>query len=278
MLISVPDTLTINQSDKYIMSIRLQPDGLSFSAYMPSVPGSFFIRKAEFDHALSYGEAFKEFFYAHDFLTWSYRKVYFVVDFPQFTMVPAQVFDEKQQEEFLAFNFSQPENRCLHNTLEEENMVVVYGMDNDTYEFCSRSFIDPLFVHSASLLIPFWKKQSMASFSANMFAVISPKRIDVFCYRQDKPVFINSFSVGTTEDILYYLLYIWRSTGMDQYKDQLFIYGEGGKGQTKQEIIEALNPYLRRVEAGGIPADAYLLGDEIMHTPVDLIALSTCES
>ncbi|MDL2209170.1 DUF3822 family protein, partial [Parabacteroides sp. OttesenSCG-928-O15] len=192
MLISVPDTLTINQSDKYIMSIRLQPDGLSFCAYMPSVPGSFFIRKAEFNHALSYGEAFKEFFYAHDFLTWSYRKVYIVVDFPQFTMVPGQVFDEKQKEELLAFNFSQPESRCLHNTLEDEDMVFVYGMDNDTYEFCSRSFIDPQFVHSASLLIPFWKKQSIASFSANMFAVISPKRIDVFCYRQEKPMFINS--------------------------------------------------------------------------------------
>lgn len=278
MLISVPDALTINHSDKYIMSIRLQPDGLSFSAYIPFVPGSFFIRRAEFNHALSYGEAFKEFFYAHDFLTWSYRKVYIVVDFPQYTMVPGKVFDEKQKEEFLSFHFSRPENRCLHDEVGEEEMVLVYGMDNDTYEFCARSFIAPTFIHSVSLLIPFWKKQSMASSTAKMYAAISADRITVCCYRQDKLVFANTLSVGNTQDMLYYLLSIWRTTGMDQHTDQLFLYGDGEEGQAKSELLEALAPYLRQAEAGGIPSDIYLLGDEIAHTPIDLIALSLCES
>ena len=36
MTISIPDTLTTDNSEKYIVSIRLRSGGLSFSAYSPS--------------------------------------------------------------------------------------------------------------------------------------------------------------------------------------------------------------------------------------------------
>ncbi|MDL2256087.1 DUF3822 family protein [Parabacteroides sp. OttesenSCG-928-G06] len=278
MLISVPDTLTVNNSDKYIMSIRLQPDGLSFSGYIPFTPGSFFFRRVELNRSLSYSEALKEFFFAHDFLTWTYKKVRIVVDTPQYTPVPDAVFIEKQKENFLDFNFSHPENKCLYDKIEDEGMVIVYGINNETYEFCARSFIDPLFIHSASTLFPYWKRQSVVSPDGKMYAVLSPKRIDIFCYQPDKVTFINSFTIDSPEDIIYYILYVWRSTGMDQHKDLLFLYGEGEEGDQKGNIIETISKYLRHAEIGAIPSDAYLLGEEIIHTPMDLVALSICES
>lgn len=45
MTISIPDTLTTDNSEKYIVSIRLRSGGLSFSGYDPSAGGSFFIGK-----------------------------------------------------------------------------------------------------------------------------------------------------------------------------------------------------------------------------------------
>ena len=49
MTISIPDTLTTDNSEKYIVSIRLRSGGLSFSGYDPSAGGSFFYRETEFD-------------------------------------------------------------------------------------------------------------------------------------------------------------------------------------------------------------------------------------
>ena len=45
MTISIPDTLTTDNSEKYIVSIRLRSGGLSFSGYDPSAGGSFFYRE-----------------------------------------------------------------------------------------------------------------------------------------------------------------------------------------------------------------------------------------
>ena len=39
MTISIPDTLTTDNSEKYIVSIRLRSGGLSFSGYDPSAGG-----------------------------------------------------------------------------------------------------------------------------------------------------------------------------------------------------------------------------------------------
>jgi len=54
MTISIPDTLTTDNSEKYIVSIRLRSGGLSFSGYDPSAGGSFFYRETEFDRSLSF--------------------------------------------------------------------------------------------------------------------------------------------------------------------------------------------------------------------------------
>ena len=54
MTISIPDTLTTDNSEKYIVSIRLRSGGLSFSGYDPSAGGSFFDRETDFDRAVSF--------------------------------------------------------------------------------------------------------------------------------------------------------------------------------------------------------------------------------
>lgn len=60
MTISIPDTLTTDNSEKYIVSIRLRSGGLSFG-YDPSAGGSFFYRETEFDRAVSFISSLKEF-------------------------------------------------------------------------------------------------------------------------------------------------------------------------------------------------------------------------
>jgi hypothetical protein len=49
MAVSIPDTLTVNTSERYILSIRIHPDGFSFSAAIPSKSNSFFYHEIEFD-------------------------------------------------------------------------------------------------------------------------------------------------------------------------------------------------------------------------------------
>lgn len=274
MTISLPDTLTMGNSEKYKVSIRLWSGGLSFSGYVPSVGNTFFYREAEFDLTKPYVSSLKDFFFAHDFLTWMYKRVRVIAVSPQYTLVPDTFFTEEKKEQFLSYHFSVPEKRVLVDSLKEDNAKVVYGLDEEVYEFCSRSLVNPDFFQHITPQLIFWKKQSQGALPGQMYVVLHQKMMDVACYAQGHLLFANTFDVEQPEDMLYYILYVWRQVGMDQQKDQLRLFGEAS---LRNRIIHTLRTYLQHISPVDIPSDTYLIGEDIVQAPMDLISLSVCE-
>lgn len=274
MIISVPDQLTADNSEKYTMSIRLRSGGLSFSGYSPSVSESFFFRDIEFDRTKPYVSSLKEFFFENDFLTYLYKRIHVVNVSPQYTLVPETVFEEKRKQDLLSFAFFSPEERCLNNQLEEEEAELLFGIDEEVYEFCSRSLVSPRFVHHLSPLLSLWKKQSRSRIPKQLYVVLHRKMMDVACYAQGKLLFVNSFEYEQPDDILYYILYVWKQAGMDQRKDQLRIFGQA---DFRNAVTSTLRNYLQYIDPLEMPSEAYLLGPEIVQAPLDLTALFLCE-
>lgn len=272
MTIRIPDTLTTDNSGKYIVSIRLKPDGLSFSGYIPSVPESFFVSEVAFERGEALLAALQEIFYAHEFLTWSYKEVRVVVCSARFTLIPDALYDEKKKEDVLSFLFTQEETRCVTNVLKEEQARLVFGMDNEVYEFCTRSFIHPQFIHPVTPLLVWWKEHSRTSLPRKMYVSFYEKLVGIICYDQGNLLFVNSFPVEHPEDALYYILYVWKQVGLDQEKDLLC-----HAGMKMPQIIDTLQRYLRHIYPVKIPSGFYLSGKEIQQTPIDLIALTVCE-
>lgn len=275
MTISSPDMLTIDSSEKYVVSIRFEPDGLSFSGYNPSEKESFFYQKVNFDRSKDYLSSLKEYFFAHGFLTYTYKRVYVLPITSQYTIVPETVFEENEKDQFLTFCFSNPEKKVLSNSLKDESAEIVFGMNEDLYDFCFRSLVNPVFIHYLCPLLSLWKKQSKLHFSKQMFVTIHQKMMDIICYEQGKLLFINSFDYTHSNDVLYYILYVWKQVGMNQQIDQLSITGNK---KMLGEITNTLRIYLQHVKPMEIPLDAYMLGGNVMIAPMDLISLFLCES
>lgn len=274
MTISIPDTLTADNSEKYILSIRLRSDGLSFSGYSPSESESFFYRNVEFDRTKPYIASLKEFFFEHEFLTYAYKRTNLVCVSPQYTLVPEEVFSDRQKSDLLSFTFLSPESKCMNNLLARESAEVVFGIDEEVYEFCSRSLINPAFIHHITPQLVLWKQQSRVLIPRQLYVVLHRKMMDVVCYAQGNLLFANTFEYDKPDDILYYILYVWKQVGMDQEKDQLHLYGGVS---LRNNITLTLRNYIQYISPAEIPSDAYLLGAEIVQAPLDLIALSVCE-
>ncbi|MEG1544856.1 MAG: DUF3822 family protein [Tannerellaceae bacterium] len=274
MTISIPDTLTTDNSEKYSVSIRLSSGGLSFSGYDTLTSGHFFYRSVEFDRSKPFLASLKEFFFAHSFLAYTYKHTYVVCVSPEYALVPDAMFDEDQQESMQSFNFSAPQAHCLSNPLKEEHARLLFGMDEEVYEFCSRSLANPRFVHSVTPLLCLWKRQSSHQLSKKMYVVIHRKAMDVVCYAQGKLLFANSFEAEQSSDRLYYILHVWRQVGMNQLKDQLFLSGET---VLRTGVEQTLQAYLQNIALIEIPSEAYLMGTDVAKAPADLIALATCE-
>jgi alpha-glucosidase (family GH31 glycosyl hydrolase) len=256
------------------MSIRLWSGGLLFSAYNPSESQSFFFREVSFDPAVPYLTSLKELFFTNECFTWTYKRSYVLCLSPQYTLAPCGWIQDKQRLRFLSFNFSSPEKRSLSNRVEDENMELIFGLNEEIYEFCARSLINPIFMHHATSQLTLLKKQSRNGATNQMFVVLHHKIVDISCFSDAKLLFVNSFEFEHQSDLLYYILYIWKQIELDQLNDYIFLAGESG---LCNRINQALQTYIRHIGRVEIPAKAYWLGGDILQAPIDLMLLSVCE-
>jgi hypothetical protein len=274
MTISIPDTFTIDNSEKYIMSIRLWSGGLSFSIYNPYEPKSYIFRDINFDRNIPYSTSLKELFFANKCLVWPCKRTYILSVTPRYTLIPGELYSEKQKNELLTFNFTSQEKHTLSDSIGKENVKLVYDMEEEVYEFCSRSLTNPVFVNYLTPQLIVFQKQNLAEKFRHMFVVIHENIADISCFSKGNLSFANSFVFDQQNDnMLYYILYIWRQTGMDQLHDQLSLMWNN---PLCSKLTQSLQEYLQHVKPIEIPSEAYLTGGEILQAPVDLILLSVC--
>jgi hypothetical protein len=265
MIHHVPETLTADHSGKYKVSIRLWPGGLSFAGCIPSEKESFFYEEIGLDGAKSYVHALQDAFFAHPFFTYLYQWVYVVCVNRQYTMVPESIFVEKQKEQLMSFTFSSPEAKILHESPEGFDAKILFGIQAEVYEFCSRSLIRPQFTHAITPLLTWWRKQNQGCYARQLYVALHEDTMDAACYDKGTLQFVNSFAFEDATDIVYYILYIWKQTGMEQQEDQLLL---SASPQAYQEVKAILQNYLSRIEPLTLPPE----------TPPDITALFQCES
>ncbi|MDR3260459.1 MAG: DUF3822 family protein [Tannerella sp.] len=273
MILRVPDTLAIDNAEKYEVSIRLWPDGLSFAGHIPSEKESFFYTETKFDRAKSYVQVLKDVFFEHVFFSYPYKKTYVVCVNGQYTLVPATVFAEEHKEQLMSFVFSAPASKILHEPVEALDAEMLFGISREIYEFCSRSLIHPRFIHAITPLLLHWRKQNLACYPKQLYVVLHENIMDAACYDKGSLLFLNSFGVENMADILYYILYIWKQTGINQLEDQLLL---SATPPVYRQLKEILQKYVQHIEPVKHPSRPASMGNE--EVPLDILSLFGCES
>ena len=141
--------------------------------------------------------------------------------------------------------------------------------------FCLRSFQNPPFTHYLAPLLAYWRAQSKEALYRCMYVWIEGERMDVACFEQERLLLVNTFTVHQPEEMLYYLLYVWRQMSFNAQVDALRLQAVPS---LRMNLLEQARRYLRNVQGVNLPAELYLLGEDVVKAPLDLIALLVCES
>lgn len=269
MAFQIPEILS-QACENYIVSIRLLPDGLSFSGYNARIKGSFFLTEVRWDATGSYTEAFKEFFFEQPCLGWAYKQLYVVQTDSPYTLVPYAFWEEKGISSLYAFNCGKVRGKVLASECPDAQMVLLFEMEPELHDFCTRSLQNPCFMHSQQAVLSLWKRKSQEQLSRTLFVWASTHRMEVGCYEQGRLLFANTYSVSSLSDMLYYLLYIGKSLPLDMQHDPIALTGDMG---VVDALKKNLRTYVRQVDSLEMPSDVYLMGTDILRAPVDLIAL-----
>ena len=266
----VSGTLTAHNSEKYRMSIRISPGGLSFVGHIPLQPKSFFYRSVELDRSRPYAHALQEVSSEHPFFSYSYKELSVVSTGDPYTLVPEAVFAEDRTQQLMAFTFSSPGEKALFQPLKELEAVLLFGVDPEIHTLFLQLQPRATFVHGIAPLLLHWQKQSRTAYPKQLYAVLQEDRMDAACFDKGALRFVNGFRIDDRTDILYYLLYIWKQLDLNPIDDQLFL---SAAPAFFPDIRDTLRNYLMQVEPMNLPAapsDAPMLAD--------VIALMGCES
>ena len=239
MTIRVPNTLTADNSEKYEVSIRLWPGGLSFSGYIPSEKESFFTDTVLFDGDLHIAQSLKNIFFDNHCFSYLYRSLYVICASKKFTLAPDNVFSGKDKSQLFYFCHKQDETgKIIAQQLKDLQAHLLFSVDSGVYEFLMRSLVNPVFVHSLSPLLVSWQKKSLGSYPKQINVYIHDRLLDIVCFERGEMLFVNSFDYEKENDIIYYIMYVCKQIGANQLEDSVFFYGDKTECLSVMSVIE----------------------------------------
>lgn len=254
----------ITKSKQYTLSIRLSTDGFSFFIYNPTTEGdSYTVVEKQPAPSTSMTANLRNCFQESDFLNCPYKRVNALMVTRRFTIIPSELFDERQAETLFYYNHPKLENeKILYNTLTMSNVVVLFGVNNSVHTFLSEQYPDTCFYPQVAPLIEYFAAKSRLGNSRKMYVSLRNEAIDLFCFERGKLLLANSFQCNQTEDRIYYLLYVWKQLELDQERDELHLTGTLDE---KALLLEKLRAFIRHI---------FIMNPT---TNIDIEALLTCE-
>ena len=269
----IPDKLSADFSENYKVSIRLMPDGLSFSGYIPAEKDSFFMETFLYKPDIPVADSLQSVFFTNPCFSYPYQSCYVVDTIAKYTMVADPVFVEKEKERL--FFFCHPKDKSLKVLVQPIKVLsasILFGVDKEIYAFLLRSLVNPQFIHSLSPLIIAWINKSRLVFPKLMHVVVHENTIDVLCVEHGELLFVNSYSYENFNDVIYYIMYICKQTGFNQLEDHLTI---SGKKTICLSVLSVINKYVKKTDYLHPQLNNYQV-DEGQNLTLDMIALLEC--
>ena len=237
--------IDLNKSEQYILSIRLSADGFSFSIHHPQNEDVSYTSYAV-NSSYSMTANVKKMLATTEELGRSYQTVNVLIDTPRFTLVPFDLFEDEQTEEFFHLNFLKKENETiLCNIVGKNNVALLFGVDKHTHQLLAEQFPQARIFASISPLLEHFHTRSRENDTKNLYVHFHASQMDVFAFDKGKLLLTNTFQCKQTPDKVYYMLYIWQQLGFSQEKDQLWL---AGNIEAEEELMTELNKFIRNVK------------------------------
>lgn len=223
------------------LTIRVSRHSLSFSAVDDKAENGVDYRPYTLKSGMSAAANMREALKTDEWLgTW--QRALVMTDAPVM-MVPADVFRSDTCEELYNHTFiGHHGDAVMHTVLPSLGAVAVFGVNKDLRLVVTDNFKDVRFMH---VCVPVWNHLYRRSFTGprqKLYGYCHDKKIEIFSFRQNRLRFCNTYDVSSSHDMVYYLLYVWKQTGMDQWRDELHLVGDL---PDKDVIVGTLRRYLQ---------------------------------
>ena len=268
MKIQISKNIDLNCPEQYVLVIEVHTEQFSFFLYNPDNPIERFFYRLPVEERNNILLQVREVFFDHAFLSYPFRKVLIVNRTPVFTYIPNLLFEEKDKAAYMRFLFTSVSGRILHQTLLKPEITILHAIPDDLYSFLQRSFSEAAIVHHTAATIA-WCQQKCPLVNGNRMIIYRQANgMDVLCFSRQQLLLSNHFDCQSTDDAVYYALYIYKQLKFSQLKDYVFLAG------AEDELQEKVKKYIQHVVPVKDEDIGYDESANMRDAPFDIVALA----
>ena len=267
----LPANIDLAQTEKYTLSIRLIPDGFSFSIHCPTDKDIFCYKTTSFNNNLSYFENIKKLIFDFEFFTQPFKTTRVSVVSKEYTLVPENFYEEKRRKIF-SISTLRPKTRPYCDKVAENNFYVLFSMDDRLHSFLFRSLwnrFSPSHIATALLFLRHHNKTKEKRCYVNFHENL----MDVCCFSQNKLLSANTFPINDKPNALYFIVGVWEKLPLNQSTDRLYLTGNT---DSQKETVDTLKKLIKKVEILPFSPDITVPKEEISSVPLD-VKIQLCE-
>ncbi|GAB6013200.1 DUF3822 family protein [Viscerimonas tarda] len=267
----LPDNIDLGKPEKYVLSIRIKPDGFSFLIYDPNDKTVFCFQETEFSKEISLLNNIQRIIFDFNFLTENYRQTNVVFAYPDYELLPGAFYEKQHVKTFYDFTHGKDTDYILTSEYPIEGCKLIFGIDDELRLFLKRSLCNPSFFHHNGLQINYFREKA-APFNGNTMSVYFHEDfVDLNCFDAGNNIlFAHTYYKEHHQDIIFYLLSIWEKSSFNQLDDQLIVFGYYPDSQ----IEETLKNYIKSIKNIGLYDPLVDFGEKVQHIPLDLLILT----
>jgi hypothetical protein len=272
------ETLDINSTENYELSLQAGPDGFAFSL-LDTIRNKFvLVRSFEPDDNKYFtAEKINEIIGRDDFLTKRYKKVNLVMPSPRFTIVPAPLFDPGKKDEYFTFNHLMYDGSIIiSNKLIDPEAFLVFTVRKEIYDLMGSFQPGVLPFHQIKPLLNHISHNRKSVNGNYIHLHVEREFFNLIIFDHNLMKFCNSFKYRNITDILYFTLNVFRNLGIKQ-EETIYLSGITEK---YDDLTSNLSIYVRNVKfsaPSGSFTFSYVFNDTALQRFINLFSIVNCE-
>jgi len=265
----LPENIDLAHSEEYNLSIRLTPDGFSFSIHAPADPSIFHFQGTTLGNKLSYLDHIKKLIFDLGFFSQPFNRSSVTVVSPYYTLVPDIYLDKGGVKDLFRFNFHEVEGVVLSDASPGWAYHVVFNLDEELHSFLTRNIWNPSFHHHTSSLLQLFESYKREEGCNSCFVDFHDMSVTIICFSEQMLLSANTFPVMNAHDTTYFIASVWEKLEFNQSSDRLYLSGDVDAQKAVTDILKKL---IRHVEIVAFNPAAALTEEQKRTLPTDILA------
>lgn len=242
-----PKDINAEQSDNYVLSIRITPTVFFFCVYRVDTKELVYSNEISFSSINNRLGDIEQIIFDSEFLTYPYRRTNVIFVSTDYELAPQYLIQKDKKEILYNFTHLEPAKQILYCSDTIQQIVTVYNTEKDVYTFLSRNIYNCEFYHHSNLLMQYIEDGNKEDESSQkMYLNFHDEFVDVFCYNDKSQILhVLTFENENEKNMVYHILNIWDKCGYDQNSTPLYIFS--GYGGINLYVSNRLKEYIKNI-------------------------------